>query len=108
MHDYKRKVVREINLHTLARLCIPIDKYEFHEAVELFSDTWFAHLKEAVPSKFTNDILPWIFVSYVLKKPTHFTQATRVALRESSRDLDAKELPVPGPVISKRTLHLLG
>jgi BTB/POZ domain len=99
IHGHTRKVPREIKFDTLTQISILIDKYCLHEVVEVFTDIWFDKLKCEIPEWFSEEkSMPWLCVSWVLRKADYFERITRVAMRESEGHLEvAMKIPLPIP-----------
>jgi BTB/POZ domain len=98
IHGHTRKVPREIKFDTLTQISILIDKYSLHEVVEVFTDLWFDKLKYHVCGSFGEELMPWICVTWVLRKAEYFQRTTRTAMRESEGNLEgAMKIPLPIP-----------
>ncbi|KAI9844826.1 MAG: hypothetical protein M1837_005244 [Sclerophora amabilis] len=101
IHGYIRKVPQKVNFLMLTQLSVLIDKYELHEVAELISSQWVSELSKDMPCSFTDETLPWIFVSWVFQKRELFLEATKIAMRESRcmlRDAPGHELPIPSSI----------
>jgi hypothetical protein len=48
IHGRTRKVSRQVDVPALKQIVGLIDKYEFHEAVEIFTDMWFDSLRPTI------------------------------------------------------------
>ncbi|KAL8919108.1 MAG: hypothetical protein Q9172_005138 [Xanthocarpia lactea] len=99
IHGQIRKVPRTVDLGMLTNLAILVDKYELLEATEMVMDHWIQGLESDIPLSFTNDLLPWICISWVFRKPEIFSKITRVAQLESEGLLEANQLPIPQSVL---------
>jgi BTB/POZ domain len=98
IHGHTRKVPRQIKFDTLTQISILIDKYSLHEVAEVFTDMWFDKLRYYISERLSEDLMPWICVSWVLRKPDYFKNATRVAMRASEGHLEgAMKIPLPIP-----------
>ncbi|KAL8857853.1 MAG: hypothetical protein Q9178_005609 [Gyalolechia marmorata] len=101
IHGRIRMVPRTVDLGKLTNLAILIDKYELLEITEMIMDHWIQGLESDIPLSFTNDLLPWMCVSWVFKKPEIFEKVTRVAQLESEGNLQANQLPIPQSVLDQ-------
>lgn len=45
VHGLTRRVPRKVDKNLLVQVAISIDKYEFHEIAEVYTDMWFQDLK---------------------------------------------------------------
>ena len=57
IYGLTRKVPRRVDVQDLLQLVILIDKYEFHEAVKVFTNMWFEQLR---PALFRIIIKTWV------------------------------------------------
>ena len=101
IHGQLRKVPRKINLWMLTELAVLVDKYELLETVEMMLDYWLQDLTNTIPLTLSNDLLPWICISWVFKKSEIFKKVTKIAQMESEGLLDAGQLPISEWVLSK-------
>lgn len=99
IHGHTRKVPRTVDLGMLTELAVLVDKYELLEATEMVVDHWFQGLESDIPLSFTDDLLPWMCLSWVFKKPEIFRKVTRVAQLESEGLLEVDQLPIPQSVL---------
>ena len=101
VHGRTRSVPRKIDLETLAKIAVIVDKFECAEAVEVFTDMWIAHLKNVIPSLYSRDTMLWICISWVFRQPNVFQLATSAALKHSTGPVQYLGLPIPSSVIGK-------
>ncbi|KAL8908191.1 MAG: hypothetical protein Q9171_005544 [Xanthocarpia ochracea] len=101
IHGRIRKVPRTVDLGMLTNLAILVDKYELLETTEMIKDHWIQGLESDIPLSFTNDLLPWMCISWVFKKPEIFEKVTRVAQLESEGNLEANQLPIRQSVLDQ-------
>lgn len=103
IHGRTRNVPREIDLDLLSRISTLVDKYQLHEVVEIMSDRWISLLEAELPEEFTDDLLPWLSISWVFEKPSIFKEVTRIAERQSNGKIgeDRDDIPIPNLVLGK-------
>lgn len=102
IHGHPKKVPRSIDLVTMTRVSILVDKYDIHEAVEHFADLWIKKLVvKRLPSCMDKTLLPWICIAWVFKKQTVFTSVTRIAKIYSTEKLSTSDLPIPEKVLGE-------
>lgn len=101
IHGRTRNVPREIDLDLLSRISTLVDKYQLHEVVEIMSDRWISLLEAELPEEFTDDLLPWLSISWVFEKPSIFKEVTRIAERQSNGKIgeDRDDIPIPNLVL---------
>jgi hypothetical protein len=103
IHSRTRKVPRQVTLEVLTNVCFLVDKYQLHEVVALWSDTWIESLRDEIPQNLSNELAPWLSISWVFKQQDIFKNITRIGQRESSGQLAQGEgeqnLPIPKAII---------
>ncbi|TGO58805.1 hypothetical protein BCON_0051g00450 [Botryotinia convoluta] len=101
IHGRTRNVPRQIDLDLLSRISTLVDKYQLHEVVEIMSGRWISLLEAELPEEFTDDLLPWLSISWVFEKPSIFKEVTRIAERHSNGKIveDRDDIPIPNRVL---------
>ncbi|KAF7920654.1 hypothetical protein BELL_0335g00090 [Botrytis elliptica] len=68
---------------------------------EIMSDRWISLLEAELPEEFTDDLLPWLSISWVFEKPSIFKEVTRIAERQSNGKIgeDRDDIPIPNRVL---------
>ena len=105
IHGHVRKVPRKVNLQLLTDIAILVDKYEFHECVELFAEIWIEDLKNTTPAKYKKEPIPWLCISWVFKREAEFQNMTRIAEWQSTYKLRdsmdwSDQYPIPESVVA--------
>ncbi|KAG5294284.1 BTB domain-containing protein [Histoplasma ohiense] len=95
IHGYMRRVPTEVDIDTYTQIAVLTDKYDVHEAVEIFTNSWFEKLKDAIPKTYTEDIPGWICICWIFNRPQEFKHVTRLALRQGKQNLPLGDLPIP-------------
>ncbi|KAB8295026.1 hypothetical protein EYC80_006973 [Monilinia laxa] len=101
IHGRNRSVPRRVDLDLLSRISTLVDKYQLHEVVEVMSDRWISQLEPELPEEFTDDLLPWLSISWIFEKPSVFKEVTRIAERQSNGRIgeDRDDIPIPNRVL---------
>ena len=60
VHGLTRRVPRQVKRRTLLQAVILIDKYEFHEVAEVFTDMWFECLRRKMPQNLHQDLASFL------------------------------------------------
>ncbi|KAL4891249.1 hypothetical protein BDV59DRAFT_71370 [Aspergillus ambiguus] len=88
---------------TLARISTIVDKYEFHEAMERAAMTWYLQFfPSEIPRKFNNDMILWLWISWVFRDHRVFTILTATCQMEAKGPIAnpiAKEIWLPQVII---------
>jgi hypothetical protein len=98
IHSHIRRVPRDVDLRMLMWIAILVDKYEFHEVAEMFTDTWVEKLKGSMPISLTDDLRAAICIYWVFRKSSEFKRATQIALMDSNDRIEEDGLPIPSSV----------
>jgi hypothetical protein len=101
VHGHTRRVPRQVDLRMLTRIAILVDKYQLHEALEMFTDIWCENMKGSIPQSFTDDSMAAICIYWVFGKSPQFKQATQIVQMESKGRVNEEGLPIPSSIIGK-------
>ncbi|OAX79630.1 hypothetical protein ACJ72_06047 [Emergomyces africanus] len=99
IHARMRKVPIELDIDTYTQVAVLADKYDIHEAVDIFSNFWFEKLKDTIPQTYTEDIPGWICICWVFNRPEEFKHVTRLALRQGRQNIAIGDLPIPASIV---------
>ena len=102
IHGLNGRVPRRVGKRDLLRIVKLIDKYEFHEAAEFCTDVWFDALRPSMPRTFHPGLATWIYICWHLKKPKEMDALVKIAIWESSTDLDDLDGLVPDWIIGEK------
>ncbi|KAK2624994.1 hypothetical protein QTJ16_005363 [Diplocarpon rosae] len=102
VHGTKGKTPPPMNTLFLTKIAILVDKYRLQQYVASHSDRWVDSLRDELPQTFSADLMHWLCISWVFRRPIEFNLMTRIAERESlGQDLDTysevlhENLPLP-------------
>lgn len=56
VHGLTRRVPRRVERSQLLQIVKVIDKYEFHEIAEVFTEMWFESLRPSIPRSLHQDL----------------------------------------------------
>ncbi|KAK7887300.1 hypothetical protein LTR67_009720 [Exophiala xenobiotica] len=109
VHGLSRHVPRKINETSFLDVVMLIDKYEFHEAAYVFTDIWFEALWKwtenpppPVGAPPRPRLFDWIYICWVLRKASEFTDLTKIAIMESRSGLGQSDTgPCPAFIVAK-------
>ena len=78
IHGRNRRVPKVIDMETLIRIAMLVDKYQMVEAVEAFSDMWIEKLKRDMPPDHYQPVETgqWLGISWVFGKGEEFKVVT--------------------------------
>ena len=101
LHGKTRRVPRTVDLELLAKIAVVVDDLECYEEVEVFSDMWIAESRATVPIEYDRDLILWILVSSVFRKPDLFKSTTRTAISWSPGPIQTLGLPIRQSVVGE-------
>ncbi|KAK0108250.1 hypothetical protein ONS95_003068 [Cadophora gregata] len=106
IHGTRGRAPPQMDTLFLTTLAILVDKYRLQLCIATSSDVWVDSLRHEIPQTLTPDLLHWLCISWVFRRPIEFNMVTRIAERESlGQDLDTysqalnANLPIPQRVI---------
>lgn len=79
IHHNTRNVPRLVSLKVMTNITVLVDKYEMAGFIHLHAELWVDELRKTVPQLFTDDLLPWISISWIFKLPIEFKAMTKNA-----------------------------
>lgn len=94
IHGHTFKIPRALPLEKLAKLAVLVDYYQCFEVVEVYSEMWINHLNADFPKAYSRDLILWICISEVFRRPEQYKAATRIAIRESHGPIPTLGLPI--------------
>ncbi|KAE8131575.1 hypothetical protein BDV38DRAFT_16337 [Aspergillus pseudotamarii] len=100
-HCKHHQVPRTVSLELLAKITILVDYYQCFDVLQFFADTWIECLEQDFPTQYSRDLLLWVWISWALKLPALFKQATRIAISQATDSIPALGLPIPQKIIGK-------
>lgn len=108
IHGRTRSVQRRVPFQTLLHITILINKYEFHEVTEVYTDKWFDDLRPTMPQHVHPDLPSWIYICWVLGVREVYTTLTAIAIHETDGGVVDPDGLVPLPYWIKGKIELRG
>ncbi|KAK3938469.1 hypothetical protein QBC46DRAFT_390178 [Diplogelasinospora grovesii] len=105
VHGRGSRVPRLVDFETLAQVALLVDKFQLHDAVDVYAERWIENLatlaRESAtpPPSYGRDLILWIFVAYVFRRSDLFKAATRVAILQSHGPIRDLGLPIRDKII---------
>ncbi|KAK3329152.1 hypothetical protein B0H66DRAFT_14848 [Apodospora peruviana] len=104
IHGRGSKVPRAVDLETLAKIALFVDKFQLFDALEVYADRWISnllkdHLDAMASESSQRDLVFWIFVSYVFRRPEVFKSATKAVAINTSGPIQNSGLPIREKII---------
>ena len=99
IHGRASQVPRVVDLDMLTKLAVIVDYLECHEVVELFSDRWVDNMKGKMPSTYSNELIQWLCVTFILlhhKVGYRLVITPKICLRDGISALEHMFIRNPG------------
>ncbi|KAJ8060596.1 hypothetical protein OCU04_010907 [Sclerotinia nivalis] len=84
IHGRFKLVSKTLNLGTLTRMSILVDKYQCHESVDFLRNVWTANFQTHRWSRNWYNTACWICVAWVFELDAEFKEATESVIRDSN------------------------
>lgn len=87
----------------LAQIAVLADKYQLHEALEVYKSMWIDRLKPAMATVSSESLCDWLCVAWVFRRKEEFTLLTQIAQRVSTEKLgeNVSKYPILDAVVRK-------
>ncbi|KAK6432593.1 hypothetical protein LTR95_011237 [Oleoguttula sp. CCFEE 5521] len=95
IHGRTRRVPQQVDIQFFKQVVGLVDKYEFHEVAEAFTDMWFDSLQPSVLTGQGQHLLSGIFICLVLRRPSEYVSLTRRAIWETDCEFEDDDGFVP-------------
>ncbi|KIW88439.1 uncharacterized protein Z519_11008 [Cladophialophora bantiana CBS 173.52] len=98
LHENTGAVPDQVDFTQLVEIATLVDKYSWQEAVRGQAQRWIESLRSSVPVSSTDELLPWIWISWVFHFSDLFRKLTAVAQKEATGPIDMHNpygVPVP-------------
>ena len=80
----------ELDLPTLNKVAVLVDKYQWHELVTPHAISWFDSLLDSrgLPDAFDKTFLMWLWIAWLFGMKDHFKALSRVAQQDACNSID--------------------
>ena len=103
VHGLTRRVPRQVERRILLQAVVLIDKYEFYEVAEVFTDMWFECLRPTMPQNLHQDLASWVYICWELGKLEEYHNLIKITIWETNNGLEDGDGLVPFWIIGKIT-----
>ncbi|KAF5017087.1 hypothetical protein F66182_11034 [Fusarium sp. NRRL 66182] len=97
IHGHHQNVPKQISVETLSQVAILVDYYGCHEIMDFIVTAWLSYMGSP---DLEQDPARWMFISWVFRKESLFSDATLFLLLHDYGKC-AVELPIPQPILDK-------
>ncbi|KAK0630339.1 hypothetical protein B0T17DRAFT_218987 [Bombardia bombarda] len=101
IHGRGSKVPKSVDIETLAKIALFVDRFQLLDAVEVYADRWVSKLVEGggLPAEYGRGLVLWIYVGHVFRRADVFKAATKVAAATAPGPVGHLGLPVRVKII---------
>lgn len=103
LHENTAAIPDQVDFTQLVEIATLVDMYSWQEAVRGQAQRWIESLESSVPISLTDELLPWIWISWVFRFSELFKKLTAVAQKEATGPIDTHNpygVPVPEDIKS--------
>lgn len=103
LHSKTRQVPRSLPFGLLAEIAGIVQRFQCHEAVEVFSDIWLAacKVKAQLPTGYGREAVLRLFISWVFSDEEEFQSMTRFLQKQSRGPLHTLKLRIPQALVGE-------
>jgi hypothetical protein len=93
LYENNVQVPSELDLPTLEKVAVLVDKYQWHVLVTPRAISWFDRLlnSKGLPDNFDETVLTWLFIAWQFGIKDHFKALSKVAQQDASYSIDLRD-----------------
>ncbi|KAK4098435.1 hypothetical protein N658DRAFT_526328 [Parathielavia hyrcaniae] len=99
IHSRGSKVPKSVDIETLARIALFVDRLQLLDAVEIYADRWISKLEATIPATYDRDLTLWLYISHVFRQPAIFKAVTITAALHAPGPFPTLNLPIREKII---------
>lgn len=109
VHGRGSRVPRSVDLETLARIALVVDRFQLLDAVDVYAERWISGLETTalLPDAPGRDLSLWIYIGHVFRRAETFRAATKLAAVQSPGPIRTFGLPIRDKIIRVYSLSPL-
>jgi hypothetical protein len=98
------EIPKEVDFQTLLQFLLLAHKYGFNEALRVQANIWIKLLRHTIPHSLTDQLLPWLWISWIFDMSPEFKALTAIAQKEARNRIDSDNpygVPIPPRITGK-------
>ena len=99
LHCQHHHLPRRVSIEMLAKIALISDYYECKFVLAFFSDTWIRALADKKPSRYSRDMILWIWICWYFQLAKEFQRTTLITIVQSIGPIPSLGLPIPARII---------
>jgi hypothetical protein len=109
LYESDVQVPKKLDLQTLEKVAILVDKYRWHALVTSHAVSWFDNLldSQGLPNVFDETLMVWLFIAWIFGMKDHFKALSRVAQQDAKNPIDLTDQGIRLPTRVLSRLHLV-
>lgn len=106
IHCRHQDLPSKVTLEMLAKIGVLADYYACPDAITFFANLWIDQLKDDLPTRYSRDLVLWMFVSWYFKKDEEYAECASIAMTQSNAPITNLDLPFSTTKLSKPLLNI--
>ncbi|DAA75602.1 TPA_exp: Uncharacterized protein A8136_1676 [Trichophyton benhamiae CBS 112371] len=90
-----------LSCEMLAKIALITDYYECKFVLAFFSEAWIRALADKKPSRYSRDMILWIWICWYFRLAKEFQRTTLITIVQSMGPIPSLGLPIPARIIDK-------
>ncbi|EGD95830.1 hypothetical protein TESG_03294 [Trichophyton tonsurans CBS 112818] len=101
LHCQHHYLPRRVSIEMLAKIALISDYYGCKFVLAFFSERWIRALAYKKPSRYSRDMILWIWICWYFQLAKEFQRATLITIVQSIGPIPSLGLPIPARIIDK-------
>ncbi|EFE32510.1 uncharacterized protein ARB_00695 [Trichophyton benhamiae CBS 112371] len=101
LHCQHNLIPRKVSIEMLAKIALITDYYECKFVLAFFSEAWIRALADKKPSRYSRDMILWIWICWYFRLAKEFQRTTLITIVQSMGPIPSLGLPIPARIIDK-------
>ena len=91
----------KVTLEMLAKIAVIADYYACADTITFFANLWIDQLNNDFPTRYSRDLVLWMFVSWYFNKQEQYQKFRSIAMTQSNAPITNLDLPLPTTELGK-------
>lgn len=95
IHCQHQNLPGKVTLELLAKIAVLADYYACPDTITFFANLWIDQLKNDSPTRYSRDLVLWMFVSWYFNKQEEYEKFKSIAMTQSNAPIINLDLLLP-------------
>ncbi|KAF8859492.1 hypothetical protein BDZ45DRAFT_725244 [Acephala macrosclerotiorum] len=107
LHGNDVDLPADLNLSTLHKVAVVVDKYQWHALVAPHATSWFDKLvaSPGLPDIFNETLLQWLWITWLFGMSDHFRTLSKVAQQDAKNSIDLTDESIRVPTRALKAIN---